>query len=189
MSFSITYNDQFTSNEPFLNPTLELFTDWRAAFLGNNDLTELNVMFMGNAAEQLFGNSTLKTSDIDIMFSGNIDWNKLKAIKESALLLGIERRLLVDTLHISVNVFENRWWDNGYTVTKLVKKAVINTGSKTITRKPNFSYNELECGLFQVYRENKEQSSSYRKFKSRLDAGHYQDLRYNLKTMEQLTFS
>lgn len=189
MSFSITYNDLYVVNKPFLNPSLEVFNEWREDFLAANDLSGLNVMFMGNAAEQFFGNSTLKTADIDIIMSGDIPENDLKTIKESALLLGIEKRLLVDTLHISQDIFTNRWWDNGYTVTKLVQKSVINTGTRSITRVPNYAFTVLDSGLHQVYKASKEDSSSYRKFKKRLDAGHYQDLRYNLKTMEQLTFS
>ena len=180
----------FTITEPMWNPTLELFEEWRDEYLESVDLTSLNVMFMGNAAEKFFGTSQLRTIDIDIMFSGDVDCNKKKEVMEKAFELGMKRNLYVDTLFISQDIFENRWWDNNYTVTKITSELEIWTGDRTIIRSLNGdNFIENDCGLFEYTKTTKEDSFSYRKHKKRLDAGHYQDLRYNLKTMEQLTFS
>lgn len=188
MSLSIQFSDLYTVTEPFFLPTVELFNDWRQAFLNANDLSKLNVMFMGNAAENFYGNSYVKTRDIDIMFSGDIECSELKRIKESAFELGLERRILIDTLHISQNVFTTKWWDNGYTVTKLFDKITVNKNSFTVPRIGEVNFIKNDCGLFEFYLESKENSFAFQKYRARLNNGIYQDLRYDLKTMKQLTY-
>ena len=188
MSLSIKFNDKYTVTEPFVLPTIDLFNDWRTAFLANNDLSELNVMFMGNAAENFYGNSTVRTRDIDIMFSGEIECSKLKAIKESAFELGLERNILVDTLHISQDVFTNRWWDDGYKVTKLFSSVLITTDTINVDGLSGINLIENDCGLYEVFLEKKEDSISFRKYFHRLKNGIYQDLRYDLKTMNLLSY-
>lgn len=180
----------FIISQPMLDPTLEVFLDWRTEYLTAVDLTGINVMFMGNAAERFYGNSNIRTIDVDIMFSGNIDCSRKKEIMEKAFELGVNRSLYIDTLFVSQNIFENRWWDGNYTVTKIASEIEIWTGDRTLIRTLNGDdFTENDCGLFEYVKKSKEDSFSYRKHRTRLDAGHYQDLRYNLKTMEPLTFS
>ena len=180
----------FTITEPMWNPTLELFEEWRDEYLESVDLTGLNVMFMGNAAEKFFGISQLRTIDIDIMFSGDVDCNKKKEVMEKAFELGMKRNLYVDTLFISQDIFKNRWWDNNYTVTKIASELEIQIGDRTIIRSLNGDdFTENDCGLFEYIKASKEDSSSFRKHKTRIENGIYKDLRYDLKTMKQLIFS
>lgn len=181
---------RFIITEPMWNPTLDLFNKWRKEYLEYVDLTGINVMFMGNAAEKFFGNSTLSTIDVDIMFSGDVDCEKKKEVMEKAFELGKQINLYVDTLFVSQDIFKNRWWDSNYTVTKIASELEIWTGERTIIRSLNGDdFFENECGLFEYTKSTKEDSFSYRKHKKRLDQGIYQDLRFDLKTMEPLTFS
>lgn len=189
MSFTITYNDKFKVTGPLLAPTVELFQEWRESFLQANDLSKLNLLFMGGTAEQFYGKSKLRTSDIDILMSGDIDEYSLKKIKESALSLGLEKKLLIDTSFITVDIFKKDWGKTEYNVVKLLKKNSITNQFKTITRTFYIDFVELKSGLIQLYKRDQNDSSSYMKHKSRMAAGHYLDLRYDLKTMEQLTFS
>lgn len=189
MSFTITYNDKFKVTGPLLAPTVELFQEWRESFLQANDLSKLNLLFMGGTAEQFYGKSKLRTSDIDILMSGDINEYNLKKIKESALSLGLEKKLLIDTSYITVDIFKKDWDHTEYKVVKLLKKNTITNEFKTVTRTFYTDYVELKSGLIQFHKRNQNDSSSYIKHKSRIDAGHYLDLRFNLKTMEQLIFS
>lgn len=186
---TVTYG-RFLVTQPMVDPTLEVFLDWRTEYLAAVDLTDVNVMFMGNAAERFYGSSTIRTIDVDIMFSGDIECSRKKEIMEKAFELGINRRLYVDTIFVSQNIFENRWWDSNYTITKIASEIEIWTGDRTLIRTLlGDDFTETSCGLFEYNRISKEDSPSYRKHKYRVDTGVYQDLRYNLKTMEQLIFS
>lgn len=186
---TVTYGN-FLITQSFLDPTVDIFNEWRTEYLAAIELTDINVMFMGNAAERFYGNSTMRTIDVDIMFSGDITCSRKKEVMEKAFELGINRRLYVDTIFVSQNIFENRWWDGNYTVTKIASEIEIWTGDRTLIR-PLLGnvFTETSCGLFEYSRTSKEDSFSYRKHKTRVENGVYQDLRYNLKTMEPLTFS
>lgn len=189
MSFSISFNNRYIVTEPFFLPKVELFEEWREQFLQSNDLSGLNVMFMGNAAENFYGNSTVKTRDIDIMISGDVECSRLKLIKESAFKLGLEKRILIDTLYVSQDVFTKRWWDDGYTITKLFNNITITTDVYSINTMSKIPLVENGCGLYELHYDKKEESLSFRKYLLRLENGIYQDLRYDLKTMNLLSYS
>ena len=92
---TVTYGN-FLITQSFFDPTVDIFNEWRTEYLAAIELTDINVMFMGNAAERFYGNSTMRTIDVDIMFSGDITCSRKKEVMEKAFELGINRRLYVD---------------------------------------------------------------------------------------------
>jgi hypothetical protein len=83
---------EFEINTPFTRPTHSLFSSWRTQFLSQVDLSNFNVMFMGNAAERIYGISTIATIDIDIILSGEIDsYKNLSNILRTGFKIGLEQ--------------------------------------------------------------------------------------------------
>ena len=90
MDYLYKYGDVEVYNK-FEQPTRQTFHKWRSEFLQNNNLDNYNILFMGNTAEILFGISKLRTYDIDIILSGEVDsYESLSKLMNSAFLIGLK---------------------------------------------------------------------------------------------------
>lgn len=183
MNYLYKYGDIEVYNK-FQQPTKQLFYKWREEFLQSNDLKNYNILFMGNTAEIIFGVSKLQTSDVDIILSGKIySYKNLFKIMHSAFLIGLKYNLCIDIFHIDVDVFKIKWWD---CYQQIRFYDTIETKKEKITLPDKIE--NLADGLYKFER-NKKNTDSYLKHKTRLKSKDYLGLRFNLKTMELISFN
>ena len=169
----------------FQSPTKESFYEWRGEFLETTYLDNYNVSFIGNAAERIFGVSTIPTYDIDIVLNGEIDsYENLSNIFNTAFEIGLKNNLCIDIFHIDKNVFLTQWWGD-YNQIRFYDRIELNGKSNMII--PN-KIEELPYGLYK-FSKIQTKTNSYIKQKSRIESGQYQCLRFDLKTMKLISFN
>ena len=172
-------------NTPFVQPTKKLFNVWRNNFLSQTNLDSYNVLFMGNAAEQFYGVSTIGTRDIDIMLSGEIDsYENLSNILKTGFLLGLELNLCIDIFHLDIDIFNEQWWGD-YNQIRFYDKIEINN------KQPKYIKNKIEdlpYGLYKFHGLDSE-NKSHKKHWDRIQSGQYLGLRFNLKTMNLISYN
>lgn len=171
--------------DKFESPTKESFYKWRGEFLETTNLDNYNVAFVGNAAERIFGISTIPTYDIDIVLSGEIDsYENLFNILTTAFKLGLKNNLCIDIFHIDKDVFKYELWGE-YNQIRFYDKIQIN---KRSSMNLPFKTKELPYGLHK-FSKKQTQTNSYNKHISRIKSGEYQCLRFDLKTMKLISFN
>ena len=169
----------------FQQPTKKLLYEWRREFLENTHLDNYDVLFMGNAAERIFGVSKIPTYDIDIILSGEIDsYENLSNIFNTAFKIGLKNNLCIDIFHIDKNVFTTEWWGE-YNQIRFYDRIKIN-GKPDIIGFNNVE--RLPYGLYKSFR-NQINSKSYHKHTSRIESAQYLSLRFNLKTMKLISYN
>ena len=169
----------------FEQPTKQTFDKWRSEFLESNDLENYNILFMGNAAEILFGISKLRTYDIDIILSGEIDsYENLSKLMNSAFSIGLKYNLCIDIFHLDINVFEIQWWSS-YNKIRLYDK-ITNSNGRVLYIPDKIE--DLPFGLHK-FKEPDGQGKSHKKHLDRITMGQYLGLRFDLKTMKLISFN
>lgn len=176
---------EFEISNSFTPPTRRLFSKWRRNFLAETNLDNYNVMFMGNAAEKIYGVSNLHTTDIDIMLSGEIDsYENLSNILRTGFRLGLEQNLCIDIFHLDVDIMNVQWWGDYNQIRFYDKIEIYNQEPKYIKGK----IEDLPCGLYKFHGLDSK-NKSHKKYKDRLESGYYLGLRFNLKTMKLISFN
>lgn len=162
-------------------PTLAAIEKWSKQWLNSYDLSPYTVTFFGCAAEQLFGHTTLKTWDVDIMLQGEVeDYFKLKEALTGATVIGWANGLSIDIFHIDFPFTSTTW--QPYNQIRFYKSIYKKVGR--IEFYHDLSYDSLETlphSLYKLHKSSK--SNSYIKFKSRLENGEYEDIRLDLKSL------
>jgi hypothetical protein len=176
---------EFEINTPFTRPTHSLFSSWRTQFLSQVDLSNFNVMFMGNAAERIYGISTIATIDIDIILSGEIDsYKNLSNILRTGFKIGLEQNLCIDIFHLDIDIMNVKEWGE-YNQIRFYDKIEINN------KQPKYIKNKIEdlpYGLYKFHGLDSE-NKSHKKHKDRIKTGQYRGLRFNLKTMRLISYN
>lgn len=173
--------------EQFSKPTFELFQNWRVDFLNNNDLENYKVLFMGNAAEQFFGQSQISTTDIDIIIhSPIIDYNKISTILNSAFQIGLSYNLLIDIYFVDTDIFSKPTFDKYYSI-RFYKEIVVDE-SKILMVSNATEFDILPNGLWGIHR-TESQTKSYQKYIDRINSGQYLGLKFDLKTMKLISYN
>ena len=184
MGYIYKYGDIEVYNK-FQQPTKQIFHKWRNEFLQNNNLDNYNILFMGNAAEILFGISKLQTYDIDIILSGEIDsYENLSKLMNSAFSIGLKYNLCIDIFHLDINVFEIEWWSS-YNKIRLYDRLTNSNGN--VYHIP-YKIEDLPFGLHK-FGESDSIGKSHRKHLDRIQSGQYVGLRFDLKTMRLISFN
>lgn len=178
------YGD-FKIYTPFVEPTQDLFYSWRVEFLSKVNLDNYNVLFMGNAAERIFGVSKYRTHDVDIILSGKIDsYKNLSYILNTAFEIGIKYNLCIDIFHLDIDVFNIKWWGDYNQIRFYDRIEIKNEPSKFIKGKVE----DLPHGLYRFHGKDSE-NKSHKKHKDRIQMGQYVGLRFNLKTMKIISYN
>lgn len=179
------FSDINVFNE-FVTPTKELFLRWRIDFLESNNLENYNILFMGNCAETLFGKSKIPTTDVDIILSGNhISYLHLSNTLKSAFTIGLRYNLLIDIFHSSVDVFKNDIW-NDYQQIRFYKE-IIDNNNISFPIEHN-GMEKLPHDLYRFYKKD-DTNKSLNKYLNRIQSGDYLSLKYDLKTMQLISFN
>lgn len=170
----------------FESPTKESFSKWRSDFLKNVDLSNYNVLFMGNAAETFYGVSKIPTYDVDIILSGEIDsYKNLSNILRKAFKLGLTYNLCIDIFHIDKNVFEHKFWEDYHQIRFYDTIEIVGKSDKLIEGQSKVI---LPNGLYKFLKKQSN-TNSYNKHISRIKSGDYLSLRFDLKTMELISYN
>lgn len=170
----------------FDTPTLDKFQQWRLEFLSKNNLDNYSLLFMGNSAERIFGQSELHTTDVDIVISSDsTNYLDISKILHSAFQTGLAYNLLIDIYHINVDVLANGGFGKYYAI-RFYKEIIINKQPIPVWSTTNID--NLPMGLYGTHRFDIE-TKSYQKYLHRIDEGHYLGLKFNLKTMELISYN
>lgn len=169
----------------FQEPTRRIFHRWRKDFLNNVNLDNYNICFRGNAAERIFGVSSIRTYDIDIILSGEIDsYQNLYNIFNTAFNIGLEYNLCIDIFHIDKDVFTNKWWGEYNQIRFYDKTQVSGEEPRPIKDKVE----DLPFGLYK-FKRNQDNTKSYKKMLSRTNSNQYLTLVFDFKTMKLISFN
>lgn len=172
--------------DKFQRPTKELFLKWREYFLKNVQLDNYNVLFMGNSAEKFYGVSKIPTYDIDIILSGEIDsYENLSNILKMGFKAGLRYNVCIDMFYIDKNVFKHKFWGDYNQIRFYDRMKIRSKPDKMI------KYEEKTILPNGLYKFSKKQSNtnSYNKHISRIESGDYLSLRFDLKTMELISYN
>ena len=169
----------------FEEPTYKTFHSWRTEFLNNTNLDNYDISFRGNAAERIFGMSPIPTLDVDIILSGEIDsYENLSNIFNTAFNIGLNYNLCIDIFHIDKNILADKWWGE-YNQIRFYDRTQKN-GNQTVLIEDKIE--DLPYGLYK-FKKIQVEGNGYKKLMNRFKSGHYMDLRFDLKTMEIISFN
>jgi len=174
-------------DKKFINPSKEVFLKWKDEFIKEIEDTEYEIILLGNCAEIFYGNSKLKTFDVDIVFgSSNIDYKNIKKVFDLAINIGIKNRIFIDIKFINKKDILNHENKGTYYFIKPFTK-IIGKGNKNIIR-PDFYCEELPFDLWGKWAKL-ENLESIKKHRKRLNDGTYQGIKVDLKTMNIIKFN
>tara|TARA_B100001564_G_scaffold202771_1_gene170569 strand:+ start:473 stop:1057 length:585 start_codon:yes stop_codon:yes gene_type:complete len=81
---------------PWKRPRYDKFKGWWNALNKEVDLSDFKVYLVGAFAENVYG-ANIPTMDVDIVLRNEVkDYNKLKNILDTAMVLGFERQMFID---------------------------------------------------------------------------------------------
>jgi hypothetical protein len=179
-------------------PTESSFFIWREEFLSKCDLTNYNLLFCGNFAEQIYGISKIPTKDVDIIISSNKDLNycEIKNILKTAFILGIKNNLFIDIFHVNYNVFEtcyglkfvnNSFVFNNILLTRFFQKIITKKDNNTVHVRELDNFKKINNELYQLEIDNI-LSKSLKKAIKRIKQRQYVGIFKDLKTMNDIQF-
>lgn len=88
---------EFFSDGKFLKPTLEIFSLWLEDFTQENSEFDYDMYLVGAFCDNLFGGGSHDTTDVDIVFLGEVKENSsMKKYLDSAFKIGIKHKILID---------------------------------------------------------------------------------------------
>lgn len=164
-------------------PTLDRFLKWRDDFLWDIEGIDIDILFMGNAAEKFYGNSTLETNDIDIfLHSKNIEPIELRHVFYSAINRGAENKLYIDIIFFEYDVFNTHWPTEPHYLIRPYFNITYKDGTSSQSAR---RYKKIDKDLYksEVKRMN---YSSIKKHEDRIKNGDYLGLRFDLRTMDYI---
>ena len=171
---------------PFINPTFEVFNNWRLDFISNSNLDEYNILFMGNSAERFFGQSQLPTLDIDVViYNKKINYEEISNILHSAFQIGLKYNILIDIYFVDVDVFKHKNFGSYYAI-RFYKEMYLN--GKYFKVWKTEKVDELPYGLWGASRIESE-TTAYKKYINRINEGHYLGLKFDLKTLNLISYN
>lgn len=159
---------------PWRTVTLESAKDWWKQFKGVSGVENFDVYVGGSFAENTFGNSKLPPKDLDIILIGEVDdLESLKYILSAGVQIGWYNKIMVDICWAN-RIHNKDVWEPlakirpGKVFTKIM-------GDRASTYEyPSDEEHRLEHGLWQ--QNYYEPPSSYFKWITRIEDGHYQGL-------------
>ena len=81
---------------PWEQPRYDKFKGWWNNFNKEVDLSDYKVYLVGAFAENVYG-ANIPTMDVDIVLRNEVkDYNKLKHILDTAMIMGFERNMFID---------------------------------------------------------------------------------------------
>jgi len=81
---------------PWEQPRFDTFRGWWNRFNRDVDLSDYRVYLVGSFAENIYG-ASIPTMDVDIVLRNEVkDYDKLKEILDTAMIMGFERNMFID---------------------------------------------------------------------------------------------
>jgi hypothetical protein len=94
--FLATLDNRLSTNIPWDRPSLPKLQKWWDTLTSNHNMESYEVYLVGAFSESL-GNKSIETWDVDIvLLSDSYDYNELKSIMDSSVIIGWENQLLID---------------------------------------------------------------------------------------------
>ena len=181
----------------FSTPTFELFENWRNEFLSKNNLKDYNILYWGNSAENMFGQSQIPTTDIDIIIHNPIiNYKEVSEILQSAFEIGLSHNLLIDIYFTDIDIFSKFNFDENMAISKthyIIRfyKEIILNESKVVVVSDSTEFDILPNGLWGLLRTdvNIPHTKSFKKYIDRITTGQYLGLKFDLKTMKLISYN